>query len=267
MLSGTAGGMTGDIWADSKRTLQSVARGIAQANPGRKWRPGEMLDAVNDAIKTMNGIAPMEKIAAQAQLAGAKAQTDYFNAETRRIDEERKAAADAERERKDKTAHEDRVTKMDADLKRASMTNDVRLKVAHLQAATRLQAADIAQAGANQRAEMVDEYRNRALDANIDEKEWQTQMTAALKEQGMDDAFINKVFSAQASAGQAVTPPQRPAKKALPAVPARRTPGGAKPSAAQGGYTSADDVVKAYKAGKLTHDKASEILRQSGWAE
>jgi hypothetical protein len=34
-----------------------------------------------------------------------------------------------------------------------------------------------------------------------------------------------------------------------------------------GSYGSASDVAKAYKAGKLTHDQASKILRDNGWAK
>ena len=34
-----------------------------------------------------------------------------------------------------------------------------------------------------------------------------------------------------------------------------------------GEYKSADDVVAAYKAGKLDHDSAAKILRDNGWAE
>jgi seryl-tRNA synthetase len=35
----------------------------------------------------------------------------------------------------------------------------------------------------------------------------------------------------------------------------------------QGDYKSADDVVAAYKNGKIDHDAASKILKENGWAE
>lgn len=231
-VSGTAA-PTGDVFADSKKTLQSVARGIAQANPGRKWKPGELLDAVNDAVKAMDGINPMEKIAAQAQIAGSKAQLEYWQRETQAQDEQRKERADSERVDKDKQASADRQTKIDADMKRAKMTTDSREKVARLQSATRLQAAEIAQSGANERSDKLLEYRQQALDAGIEEKEWATGIQAGLKEQGLADSFTSKLFSAKAGAGQADNPPARPKVGGdLPAAPAR---GGQKNPAAAGG--------------------------------
>lgn len=231
-VSGTAAGPTGDVFADSKKTLQSVARGIAQANPGRKWKPGELLDAVNDAVKAMDGINPMEKIAAQAQIAGSKAQLEYWQRETQAQDEQRKERADTERAAKDQQASTDRQAKIDADLKRARMTTDSREKVARLQSATRLQAAEIAQSGANERSDKALDFKQQALDAGLDEKEWQAAMTASLKEQGLSDAFVSKLFSAQAGAGQAGSPPTRPKVGGdLPAAPAR---GGQKKPAAVG---------------------------------
>lgn len=221
-VSGTAGGASGDPFSDAKKTLQSVARGIAQANPGRKWKPGELLDAVNTAVKTMDGLNPMEKIAAQAQIAGSKAQLEYWQRETQAQDEQRKERADEQRKTRDEQASTDRNAKIAADLKRAQMTTDSREKVARLQAATRLQASEIAQSGQNDRLGKTLDFRQQALDAGLDEKEWQAALTAELKAQGLSDAFATKLFSAQSASGQTPAAPARPkVGGAVPPPPAR----------------------------------------------
>lgn len=224
-VSGTASGGSGDVFADAKKTLQSVARGIAQANPGRKWKPAELLDAVNMSIKTMSGLNPMERIAAQAQIAGSKAQLEYWQRETQAQDEQRKERADAARVEKDKQASIDRNAKIAADLKRATMSSDSREKIARLQAATRLQAAEISQSGQNDRQDKLLDFRQQALDAGLDEKEWAASMQAELKAQGLSDAFINKTFSAQSASGQTPAAPARPMVGGkLPAPPIRNRP-------------------------------------------
>jgi len=239
-VSGPAAGSTGDVWVDSKKTLQSAARWVAQANPGRKWKPGELLDAVNEVIETMNGLNPMEKIAAQAQIAGAKAQHDWYTAETQRLSEQ-------ERETKDKTAHSDRLTALDAAAKRVKMQSDTKLKAVAAQDLMRMQVAELAQAGQDERQGKLLDFRQQALDAGLDEKTWQTLVQAGLKEQGMSDAFAGRVFSAQArSAGQATAPPTRQRVGAAPPPPKR----GAAPTAGP----KVDPVKE--KAEALSHIRA-----------
>jgi hypothetical protein len=224
------------VWADSKKTLQSVARGIAQANPGRKWKAGELLDAVNMAVKTMDGLNPMERIAAQAQIAGSKAQMEYWHRETQAEDEQRRERADADRARDRDRTHDDRQAKIEADMKRAKLTSDSRERIAHLQSATRLQAASIVQSGADERQDKTLEFRRQALDAGLDEKEWAESVKAELKAQGLSDAYVGRLFSAQSASGQTPTPPARPKVGGdVPAPPARNRgaaapdKGGAKP--------------------------------------
>lgn len=215
-LSGAAQ-PTGNPWDDSKKTLQSVARSIAQANPGRKWKPGELLDAVNDVVSSMNGLNPEARIAAQAQIAGSKAQYEYWKAA---MDDQRKG-------RGQDLSHEDRQARINESWDAVKLATGSREKIAAAADATRLQAASITQAGENARAGQLLDFKEQALAAGLDEKTWQTQMAAALKEQGMDDAFITKLFSTQGSAGQ--LPKTPPARTKVP-LPGRGAGGGkAKP--------------------------------------
>lgn len=223
---------------EAKTALQAVARQIAQANPGRHWQPGELLDAVDNVIGQMDKLNPQAKILAQAQIAGARAQHDYYlqamkneqsGANVAARDATSTANTDtrvAATERGQDLSHEDRQAGIKAGLQRTAMTVSSAERRTAMQDATRLQAEAIIQAGANGRTQEVVDQRQAALEAGLNEKDWQTEITAQLKEQGMSDTFIASLFRSQASAaaqsGQgAPSAPTAATERPLPAPPAR----------------------------------------------
>jgi hypothetical protein len=137
-----------------------VAKEIAQANPGRKWGKGELLDAVNDALGMMKELDPTAAKIAQLQVEWYKAQ---LGADTSRANTEERVGAQergqdtrattaanslAERIRHEKATeqtaqgraatyaemaswgHEDRQTAIAAANERATQATDSREKVA-----------------------------------------------------------------------------------------------------------------------------------------
>lgn len=207
-----------------QQMVQAIAKQIAQSFPGRKWKPMELLDMVDGDIQLMDSLNPEAKVAAQAQLAGLKAQTAYYQANTRQDTVERgQDLTHGDRTRGQDLQHEDRQDSIGASLKRVMMTTSSAERRQAMGDATRLQTADIAQAGANERSDKVLAARQAAQDAGLDMKEWQTQLEAQLKEEGFDQNYISRLFSAQQGASPTpLAPPKAPVRKPLPAPPSRR---------------------------------------------
>lgn len=63
---------TGNPFTDAQATLKSLAQGINAANPGKKWKPDELIDAMNMAVTAGQGIMPDQKLLMQGELAQAK---------------------------------------------------------------------------------------------------------------------------------------------------------------------------------------------------
>lgn len=70
-MSGTAQ-PTGNPYTDAQNSIKAIAQGINTANPGRKWKPEELIDAINMAITTAQGMAPDQKLLMQGEIAQAK---------------------------------------------------------------------------------------------------------------------------------------------------------------------------------------------------
>lgn len=209
-MSGTADpspatpGATGGVdmqkaFADSQKTLQSVARSIYMANPKKVWKdPAELLDAVDEQIKTMNGLDPMQRIAAQAQIAGSRAQYEYTQNAIRQQEEDRKRSADQEKSRQFDA-------RLDQQWKIASQSTDARLKIAAGNNAARITAEKMREAGADARADMLNQYRYDALQAGIDSKTAIANLNAQLKEYGIDTGFMRGLDTAEINVGQKPT--------------------------------------------------------------
>lgn len=194
--SGGAGVDYSQAFAASKNLLKSVAKSIQQGNPGKKWKdPAEFLDAVEAQIKTMDSANPMEKIAAQAQIAGSRAQYEYTQNAIRQQEEDRKKAAD---EQKAKQFNE----KLDQAWKIAKNNTDARLKIAAAQNATRLAAEKMIQDGENGRADNLLQYRYAAQQAGIDEKTAIENLRAELQGRGQDIGWLKSEETADINATQ-----------------------------------------------------------------
>ncbi len=202
-----------DTTTDPQAILKSVALDIYRADPTRKWQRSELLDAVNDRIEQMKGVDPSARIAAQAQIAGSKEALAYWERQsandTSRANTQDRVAA---QERGQDMAAKSKADAMDAAMARVKAAGDIRLKTQAMQDATRIQAEQLIQGGADARAANMIDFRNKALEAGMNEKEWQAQLSAQLKEQGMSDAFVGKLFTAQSANAEIGKGPAAPAR-------------------------------------------------------
>lgn len=251
---------TDDPIVQSKATLQAIAKEIAAANPGRKWGHGELLDAVSDVLGQMDKVNPYAKQIAQLQL-------QYYKAN---LGASEKDAALAERTRHDQAQESDR-----AGLLAERIRHEKATEVTGAQRASTY--AEMAQFSHEDRQTAIAAANERASNA-IDAKErMQAQKDADTMER-LDKALEDKDWATVAqiqageykaetvATGQAGQAPPVPRPRIVP--PPRRTAGATagRTTGSTPGYKSAGDVVAAYKAKKLTHDQASQILRQNGWA-
>lgn len=217
-----------DPLQQSKFAIQSIAKEIAGAFPGKKWDKGELLATVDSVLHHTQSLDPITKQIAQLQL-------QYYKQNLTSSDKERGqdlthgAAEDrvGATERGQDMQHGDRQAALKTSLQRVAMAQSGADRRASLGAATKLQAEDIIQAGSNGRTQAVLDARQVAQEAGLDEKEWQTSVAAQLKEEGMNDAFVSKLFAA-APVGKA---PAQPVHKPLPASPKRSGSSGGSGSA------------------------------------
>ena len=208
--------------------IQSIAREIAAANPGRKWKPGELLDAVNDALQGMDKVDPIAKQIAQLQLQYYKAN---LSSDTSRANTEDRTSTT---QRGQDIRAEDQQKAIDERWKAVQLQTSTQAKIAAARDATQMQAAELRSATQEDINSKVIQFRTQALEAGLDEKTWHDQLAAALKEEGMNDAFITKVFASQASnatPGGAPPPPKKTASS-LPPPPKRGAVSDAPPPAA-----------------------------------
>lgn len=260
---------TDDPIVQSKATLQAIAKEIAAANPGRKWGHGELLDAVSDVLGQMDKVNPIAKQMAQLQLEWAKERVSQQRADTG-------DSALAEKTRHDQAQESDRAGLLAERIRHEKATE----QTASGRAATYAEMAQfshedrqLAVAAANDRAAKATDAKERMqaqkdadtmerLDKALEDKDWATvaQITAG----------EYRAETSAAPQGEKPSDTARRTSKLRPVLPPppRRTAGATagRTAGAAPGYKSAADVVAAYKAKKLTHDQASQILRQNGWA-
>lgn len=202
-----SGGQTDPDYAGAfkagQKMIQDVARQIKAANPGKVWKdPAELLDAIEANIKTVESVNPIEKIAAQAQLAASKAQYDTFRAGIAAQEEDRKRAADAEKAAKDERTAQDREARMAQQLQIAKQSSDTRLKIASMQEYTRMAVEKMIQGGADQRAANLLQYRYAAQQAGLDEKTATENLRAELQARSQDTSWMRSEETAEIGAGQ-----------------------------------------------------------------
>jgi hypothetical protein len=229
--------------AQSKRALQDVARQIRDANPGKKWKPDEFLATVEAYISESEKLNPIEKIYAQAQLAGANATYKYWN-----------ASLQAEMKERGQDIQRDRVAAYRENTqmawRRAKLSADTALQRQAMSDATRITAEQMAQAGANDRADILDAYHRDALDAGIDKGNADRQLRLELGNLGIQEKEQDSIFGSEARGGIPATPPAPIGQAGGPAPvpkPVRRPLGstgavGGAPSAPQKG-----EVRKGYR--------------------
>jgi hypothetical protein len=216
-----------------------VASDIARQFPGRQWKPTELLDTLDAYVKETEAFNPAQRIYMQALIAGQRAQTQVLTQQMRDAQSgENTQAHVGVTERGQDLTHEDRVSQIAERWKAVQLQTTTQAKIAAARDATTLQATELRSASQQEIADKMIEFRTQALQAGLDEKTWQAQLAAALKEQGMSDAFISKLFTAQTSNAPVGSAPPAPARPAtpLPAPPRRgagvQVPG---PGRSQGG--------------------------------
>lgn len=214
---------------------------VKLGGPAAQKDPGMVFEAVNQAIAQDTALDASDRniLTAENRLlmdqlnlakmyqAGTLGQ-ERVDATNTATGERATAAAQtsSDRQRGQDLSHEDRQAGIKAGLQRTAMTVSSAERRTAMQDATRLQAEAIIQAGANGRTQEVVDQRQAALEAGLNEKEWQTEITAQLKEQGMSDTFIASLFRSQASAAaqsgqEAPSAPTAATERPLPAPPAR----------------------------------------------
>jgi hypothetical protein len=185
--------------------------------------------AVEEALKLRTDIDQSDKTLMAAELKFQQEQMNWViknrQADTSQQNADTRATAVAD-------THEDRMAAVKASLQRVSMAQSGADKREGMRDATRIQAEDIVQAGSNGRTQAMIDAKAAADAANLDEKEWQANLTASLKEQGMSDAYITKLFATQTSGAPVGSGPKAPLRPIVgkPGAPPQR-----KPAAAGGG--------------------------------
>lgn len=246
---------------------------VLQANPKLKSDPQTAFQAVDDMIGQLKGVDQSDKNLIlqqnrilQIQFQMAKDAADNL---ARSQNTDKRVGAT---ERGQDLSHEDRQAAIKASLERTSMQQQGADRRTALTASTKLQAEAIMQAGADHRTDEVTAQRQAAVDAGLDMKEWQTQVAAQLKEEGMSDAFVTKLFNTQTSgAAQGAGPaaPKRTVPKPLPNAPRRGgggSAGGMSPADIQASVQGAKAAIKANPAAKaaiLKHATDSGVPAQA----
>lgn len=210
---------------------------LITANPNLKKDPQAAFEAVDDMISQLKGVDQSDKnlIAQQNRILQIQWQMAKDAADNAQKGADTQAHVGAT-ERGQDLSHEDRQSSIAASLKKQDLGD-----------ATRLQVAQIVQAGADQRTDEVVNQRQAAVDAGLDMKQWQTQVEAQLKEEGFSDAYVARIFgseSANAPAGKAPAAPGRPVPKPLPAAPRRGGQSGMSPADIKASQDNARAALK-----------------------
>lgn len=225
---GPQGGVEAEIgkaFQASKGVLKSAAQAVQAGNPGKTWKdPVEFLDAVDAYIKELNSVSPMEKIAAQAQIAGSRAQHDYF------MEQIGRDKADESRRQHD-LQHEDRQARMKQAVDVAKSSNDIKMKLEAMREAARVTVEGMIQGGENSRAGAMLQFRYAAQQAGLDEKTAIAELQAEAKAQGVNLGAEAGIEKAEIGVGKTPSKPITPvtAPKMKGAKIAQPGGGGPKP--------------------------------------
>lgn len=227
-----------------QQTLKTLIGAVTTADPSLKSDPAAAFEAVQKLIDLNKSMDESDRTMVNAELAYLKAQTAYVLGQGRLGVAEQNADTSARRADIQASGEQSldayRKGILDIDNKRLAEAWDaVKLRtssqerIAAARNATTIQAAQIRSMTQEDVANKMIEFREQALQAGLDEKTWQALLTAQLKEQGMSDAFIAKVFASQASnagaSGQPLPAPPHRNQSALPPPPGRSPAGGPAP--------------------------------------
>lgn len=205
----------------AKVALRSIAQEIHQANPGRQWKPGELLAAVDGVLSRMDKLDSTAKQIAQLQLGYYKTQLGHEDKEAALGEKHEEAGQRSEDTRRGQDIRADTAREqIKAALQRVQVAQSGADRRNALTNATRMQAEQLSQAGQDQRQALSIQFKKDALDAGISEREWAEGIRAAQKEQGMEDTFDRSVYAANPTG----KPPVRKQPKPLPAPPGRGAP-------------------------------------------
>lgn len=214
MPGGPPGG--GDISKDpmkqSQAILQETAKQIAQAFPGKKWQPGELLATVDSVLQHSQAVDPTVKQIAQLQLQWYAQQIKAGSLDEKvrhdQAGEDLGQQRITEKVSNDQTMHEDRLAALKTALEKAKMAQSGADRRAQLMAAGRKYAVDAQQSGAMDREQAALDFKKTALEAGMSEKETED----AIKLYGIDSSTDAKNYASN-PAGPAPAKPARPVLK------------------------------------------------------
>ena len=256
------------LMQQTQQMFKGIAQQLLAANPGKKWDKGELLEATTEmAALATKDADPMVKLTAQYQLAYAKLQLKGAEDATK--------AGEFEEKLKD--------TDRNADLRSSTAIKTTEMRDITSEANTGAKDATQVQTTGMRDATSTGNTEARIAAGKGVVKATQGQVAANLK---VVDAQIERIKAAMAvlakQAGSGGNPAADPryatmqrqldsalanrAKIAGNAATLKGAGGGGDQGDAGSQYHSADDVVKAYKSGQLTHDAATKILKDNGWA-
>jgi hypothetical protein len=258
----------------SQATVKSMYQAILQANPRLKSDPQTAFQAVDDMISQMKGVDQSDKNLAlqqnkliQLQWQIAKDAAD--NASKQAIAGGHDATRVKTNEASIEGRHEDVAAQQAGATNRTGMRDSTQVQTTGMRDSTQERDTDARDSTSVQVAGMRGGAGAvpRPLKARIgaDARD------IAAQKKTLEDRL------ARYTRGDLKNDPQRKAKiaaieKGLASIDdsaaavadsgSRAGRPGGQPA---GAYKSADDVVKAYKAGQLSHDAATQILQQNGW--
>ncbi len=218
-LSGVAQNIQ-DPTQRAKANLQAVARDIAMANPGKTWKPTELLDTIDEYVKTLSAFSDSDKLYMQALIAQGREQNQLLMTQMRdqtsmANTEQRVGATERGQDMRAQTAHESLAERIRSDSfqhEDRSQRNSVYAQAAansHEDRQAAIQAA-------NDRNDAQLAEKLTALDKAIEDKDWATVANIQAGE-----------YKAEVANAPVGKPPPKPA-----ITPKLRQPlgGGAKPA-------------------------------------
>lgn len=207
-----AGDIAKDPMKQSQVIIQETAKQIAQAFPGKKWQPGELLATVDSVLQHSEAANPLVKQMAQLQIQWYANQIKEQNAgETARhhqVTEDLGQQKVDETQVRDEAAHKDRLASLATSLQRVQMAQSGADRRAQLGASIKKYVVDTQQAGATDRTQMVNDLRQTLADEGFSQKEQED----AIKLYAIDSATDAKNYAAN-PAGPVPAKPARPVLK------------------------------------------------------
>jgi hypothetical protein len=187
-----------------------VFQQMATAFPNKKWKPGEFVATADAILGHYQTAEPIDNQIANLYLQQMKLGIQKQGVEDRGEHMQNQDATATgrleESTRSHDMQHTDRQDAIAASIKRVQMSTNSAERRQSMADATRMAAADLVQSSTDERQAKLLEFRQAAQDAGLDEKEWQAQFQANLKEEGMSDAFSAKLFGSRLAAGDMKAP-------------------------------------------------------------